>query len=461
MHKIRIQIFFSLLGCLLIVLLAACGSGNPPTANGTPTSSSTPGATATATSGSPKSTPTSSTGSGSTPATPDGGTTPVPTTQTSCPAAGTTRAAVMATLALGNHPNIVYIVNGPSGLGTLKRYDVTTGAKTEIVNLTGTYISEAQVSADGQWILFTSIVGKQAKLQLIRMDGQGLQTLYCPTTASNGADPASALDYAQWSINQRFVIFNSYTNQGAYLYLLNIQSGSVQREFSSNSSLAYPPATWLDNTRVYLHGPMIDMPSTAIYILDTSRGANQTASNLQLAYDANASGNGFCWSFDSSYDGTKLFTSTCGTTPNPNGPGISSMRGPGNISSRPATGGSATSIYNNPDLAVTAVRVISNSTLLFQIGNTSGTTSQNGLWKIGTNGSNAMRLTSTVGNINQYSQYTWSNVSRDGSLYVLQSYNPSTPASAMLFGSMNGGTPTTFASISDGTMLETVGWTTM
>src|SRR5712692_9409792 len=230
-HKIRIQIFFSLLGCLLIVLLAACGSGNPPTANGTPTSSSTPGATATATSGSPKSTPTSSTGSGSTPATPDGGTTPVPTTQTSCPAAGTTRAAVMATLALGNHPNIVYIVNGPSGLGTLKRYDVTTGAKTEIVNLANTTISEAQVSADGQWILFTTIVGKQAKLQLIRMDGQGLQTLYCPTTASNGADPASALDYAQWSINQRFVIFNSYTNQGAYLYLLNIQSGSVQREF--------------------------------------------------------------------------------------------------------------------------------------------------------------------------------------------------------------------------------------
>ena len=366
----------------------------------------------------------------------------------------------MAALALGSHPNIVYIVNGPTHLGTLKRYDVTTGAKTEIVNLANTNISSAQLSADGQWILFVAISGRQAKLQLIRVDGQGLQTLLCATAASNGADPTSAIDHAQWATNQKLIIFNSYTTQGVNLYLLNVQSGSVQREFSSGSSFAYEPATWLDNTRVYLFGPTIDAPSSQLYILDTSRGPNQTVNDLHVAYNANGT-NPSCWSFDSSYDSSKLFTSTCFTTPNPNGPGIGSMQGPSDISSQPASGGSSTFVYQNQTLAITTVRDISNSTLLFLGANTNSSTNQNGLWKIGTNGSNPVRLTSAPGALNQFSQFPWSNVSRDGSMYVMQSYNSSSHISAMFFGPLNGGSPTTFASISDGTILNTVGWTTI
>ena len=102
----------------------------------------------------------------------------------------------MPTLALGNHQNIVYIVNEFQAqtptFGTLKRLDIKTGAKTEIVKIAGISISDAQVSADGQWILFVSVTTNQDKLQLVRMDGQGLQTLYCASPASNGANPASA-----------------------------------------------------------------------------------------------------------------------------------------------------------------------------------------------------------------------------------------------------------------------------
>jgi hypothetical protein len=161
------QIIPLLLGSALLLLLAACGSSGGTTTSSTPTvvqstTTTTPGGH----------TPTTSS------STPTGGTVPVPPTQASCLAAGTARAAVTARLALGSHPNIVYIVNGPTHLGTLKRYDVTTGAKTEIANLSNTNISEAQLSADGQWILFVAISGTQAKLQMIRMDGQGLQTLY-------------------------------------------------------------------------------------------------------------------------------------------------------------------------------------------------------------------------------------------------------------------------------------------
>jgi hypothetical protein len=35
------------------------------------------------------------------------------------------------------------------------------------------------------------------------------------------------------------------------------------------------------------------------------------------------------------------------------------------------------------------------------------------------------------------------------------------PTYSLFFGPLNGGTATSFASISDGTQLETVGWTTM
>ncbi len=83
------------------------------------------------------------------------------------------RAAELPSLALGTHQNIVYSVdefrrniggvNSPT-VGTLKRYDVATGLKTEIVKISGVDIRDAQVSADGQWLLFVAIAGTQAKL---------------------------------------------------------------------------------------------------------------------------------------------------------------------------------------------------------------------------------------------------------------------------------------------------------
>src|SRR5574340_133430 len=114
----------------LICLLAACGSN--PTGGTTPTvtTGNTPATT-------------------STPATPVSvsptrvTTQPVPPTQTSCPAAGKARAAVTAPLSLGSHQNIVYLVKefqGSSVTSTLKRYDVATGSKTEIVKLPGMVI---------------------------------------------------------------------------------------------------------------------------------------------------------------------------------------------------------------------------------------------------------------------------------------------------------------------------------
>src|SRR6516225_8182898 len=155
------SVLSTILGCCLIFLLAACGSGGSTNGTPTPTSGNAPAQTIT---------PTTAT------------TVPVPPTQTSCPPAGTARAWVTANLVLGKNQNIVYIVNEfptKSVIGTLKRYDLATGKKTEIIKLPNVSISETAISSDGQWILFVSLVGQQDELQMVRMDGQGLQTLFC------------------------------------------------------------------------------------------------------------------------------------------------------------------------------------------------------------------------------------------------------------------------------------------
>jgi eukaryotic-like serine/threonine-protein kinase len=94
--------------------------------------------------------------------------------------------------------------------------------------------------------------------------------------------------------------------------------------------------------------------------------------------------------------------------------------------------------------------------------------SHNGLWKMNMDGTGLTRLTSDYtqqwSDLNTSSNSFWSNVSRDGSNYVLQTntiqVEPAT--TTLLYGSLNGGTPTAFASTSsDMTTLAIVGWTTM
>ncbi len=455
-----ITCIFSSLSLCLLLLLAACGSsptgqgGQTPT-GGTPTSGATPGVTATEGGGNPPIatltvTPT---------------TVPVPPTQTSCPAMGTARAAVFASLALGSHMNVVYIVNEFSGttstFGTLKRLDVSTGSKTEVIRLASTYINSAQLSADGQWILFVALVNNQARLQMIRMDGKGLQTLYC-ANPSNGAFAGSAIDAPQWTSNLKLVAFNN----GRNIVLLNMQSGTLTTEFvAPQVSAAFLPATWLDATRLYVRELQADEASFTMYLLDSRKGANQTIGSLTPIYDANSGCQ--CGDFDSSYDGQHLFISSYITGPGTAGPGFGSVHGPGTISVRPASGGASSTIFTSQGMAFTTIRVINQNTLLLLVENrgTNVDRSKNGLWEMHTDGSGLTQLSNQAGaangadNLNVYNQYPWSNVSRDGSLYALQ-YTNGTQI-VLSYASLSGGSQTVFANIADGTQLTIVGWTTL
>lgn len=376
----------------------------------------------------------------------------VPPTLTTCPSAGTARAAVLAPLVLGSQQNLVYTVNEFNPLqGTVKRRQVGSAHGVEIVKIPNVTISEAQVSQDGQWVLFSAMLGKQYQIRMVRVDGQGLQTLYC-------APAGSIILNSQWSFNQQSVIFDVGPG-GAIptMYLMSVANGTVQPELIPQGKIGYLPRTWLDATHIYLtnFSPQTQGATTQnLYLLDTQKGVKQQDSDLQQVVTNTL----YCTSFDTSYDVKSLYSSTCsgdGTVGN-------GYNGPSSITIQDVRGGASRTVFSSTTLAVTMVRAISPTALILMVGNTAGDTSKNGLWKINTDGTGLTRLSTDTGDAQSlcpYSQYAWSNTSPDHSFYALQSYQQNTHTYGMYYGSLNGGAPNQFADISDGTQLFLAGWT--
>jgi eukaryotic-like serine/threonine-protein kinase len=440
--------FLSLVCCSLVLFLPACGfrttpttaSRTPTTVSRTPTTGVTPSLSPTV-SVSPQPLP------------PD------------CPPAGKGRVAMMPPMTLGGHQNIVYIVDERQGntptFGTLKRYDVTTGSKTEIIKIAKVSIYDAQISTDGQWILFVAASSAADKLQIIRVDGQDLQTLYC-------APQAPGTFYSpDWSPDERLVSFvGPYPGQLAGIYILNLQSGSVQLEAGPFNMLN---SAWLDNTHLYMMPAGVDARTDAVYMLDLSRGANQPSSNglVQVFQQAPPYHGYGCVDYDT-YGGSKLLISQCTADYAPGSSGIGKQQGPSSIGVQLPPDASLHSIFTSPTLAITMVRAISSSTLLLLVDNFSGVynhsvdTSQNGLWKINMDGSGLARLTARLPSqyapfLDPFCAFTrtpWANGSRDGSMYAIEVYN--NQSNSLLFGSLSGGPLIT---LPDSAGL--VGWTTM
>lgn len=385
----------------------------------------------------------------------------VPATTTACPTTGTARAATLAPLALGNNQNLLYIVNegtftNPT-FGTVKRRDITATMGdpntkgVEISKMANTYVSEAQVGQDGRWVLFTVKTAGQYQLRMVRVDGQGLQTLYCAPTRG-------VIGNTQWSYDQKFAVF-TLTTTAATVYLLNLTNGQVQPEVLPETNKGYIARTWLDNNRIYLVSitPNANAPATGIYVLDIRKGANQHSSDLQPIVTSSQ----LCTSFDTNYTSTQLIISTC-TTPQAAGPGAAA--GPSTVTVQPATGGTAKTILTDAKDAIVTLRTISQTTVLVLIQNTSADRGRNGLWKVNADGSNPSQLSTDANNTQslcRFSQYTWSNISLDGKLYAFEGYDPTTQVYSLAFGPLDGSAqPTEFASIK-GTQLFTAGWTTL
>src|SRR5579863_2161323 len=86
-------------------------------------------------------------------------TTPPPPVE-AYPPADTPFSVTMPTLTLGTHQNLVYYSESYSTrtdfVGILSRYDTTTHKAVIILKLSNVSVQDAQVSSDGQWILFVA-----------------------------------------------------------------------------------------------------------------------------------------------------------------------------------------------------------------------------------------------------------------------------------------------------------------
>ena len=391
-------------------------------------------------------------------------------------------------LVLGHHQNLVF----STGIN-LQRYDTTTGKVTTVVQFNAGTISEAQISADGVWILFINQIGGQSAIQMVRMDGQGLQTLHC-------APAGQSIFNLSWSPDQQLVAFDEGTdffNNGraaisgaANTYLLQLNTGRLQTILiqplsPANSNAPTPPLVsgywplyWIDNTRLfmreYIRCCSADDPLAArLYLLNTSQGPNQQVSNMHLFTRLDG---GSFEGITLSPNRGKLFLSHCSC-------GFPAGTGPSNITEQSPAGESARTIYTDTTSAITSMVILNQSALLVLVESYDNAdaivnvdTGQNGLWRINTDGSGWTRLTADYSNqqtsLNTATQYPWANISRDGTTYVAQTTTMDSESidihSTLYLGSVQGGTtksiysgPITNPTDNPLSTLSVVGWTTM
>ena len=343
----------------------------------------------------------------------------------------------MPSLQSGTRANIVYFKNQSNADGwpaaVFYRYDVQTASATMIAVEKQVIVLDAQLSRDGQWILFTAQLGHQTMFQLVRIDGKQLQTLYCaaPGTRIITQGLKGTTSPTQWSPDAKHLVFlQGASMASSKMLLLTLASGSLQTLLAG--PVQYQPRTWMDNARIYVsNGPVAP---AAMLILDT----RNVAKGLQLVVPVGDSS----WDFDSTYDATMLYVTRYDGSPRVVAPGIFCQ-----IEAQPATQQAGKLIFNSKTMLVVSVRVIGygSSALLLSVANSTGDTSHNGLWKINVDGTGLTRLTSTTSTLNQFTQYPWSNFSRDGKLYTVSNS----------YGSLSGGKLTQFAS-ADAVL---IGWT--
>jgi hypothetical protein len=404
-----------------------------------------------------------------------------------CPPQATARAAIMPHLTAGNHPNIVYVSqSGDSSI--LRRYDVSTGSTQTILSTNGTEtITEANISPDGQWVLLVALLQNQLAIQLVRIDGQHLQTLYC-------APAQMDMDAALLSPNQHFLVFDQVEDENiSTLYLLNLTTGQLHTElsplqpgypdlaqaqsqtttlsmlsslsfsdkttdnrktssftpWSSKHYLIYIPMKWYNNS-VYLIGTVRAtgaIPHQLALLRDINEDVTEQASNLQLI-TAPFADNG-CQDYDVTPDNQQLVCSAYTLL----GPVT-----PSTIMMRPMTGTTFHSIYSEPMGGRIVARVLSNSTLIFIQYQRTGPPS---LWKINIDSSGLTQLLSTSSSDMDlsfaYASYLpWSITSPNSNLYALIVANLANSTQSLIFGSLSGGAVKTAASNSNSIVLS--GW---
>jgi hypothetical protein len=381
-----------------------------------------------------------------------------PTVATTCPAAGTVRQAVMPPLTLGHDANILYVyeLGSPNvSKSIIRRYDTVTGRTTNVLS-TNDQIDAARISNDGQWVLFTSYIGQENTVQLVRIDGHFQQTLFC-------LDPSKSIYSMAWSPDQKRVLVNlviagtnSQPPNPLEIALLDIGSGRFQTVLKQPENIS--TMIWVNNTTALLNNSGVGPGDygSAPLILDLAKGLPQQASTLHQLVPAFA-----CGDYAPGTDGNAVLIAQCSLD------GVAKPH-PGTITIQSINGGSARTVFSEKNIEYFEIRPISSTEMLFFVSNEFANVGINGVWKVNTDGTHLTRLLAiTQQNLLEdfgYAGSTWSTISRDGKMYsLLQTDATHQPVkTSLLLGSVNGGTLTSFASVSSNqASLSIIGWTTM
>ena len=423
--------------------------------------------------------------------------TPTPTTgQTeaaqTCPPVGSGRAAVMPPMTVGNHASVVFLAL-QSANTLLQQYDVTTGATKTILQIQQTNpVLGANISPDGQWVLFGALLQGQWAIQLVRMDGQQLQTLYCAPqqdtvdslvlspdqhylvfTQVNADETESMLNLLDMrtgklqtelsTLQPNYPVFGQYAAQGSSQLLSSLFSRTTKagddmkaQPFNPSGSKQFPmyvPVKWATNSSVYLLGGLVASPSPPpqlVLLRDITKDVSQQGSNVRPVMVTPEGNN--CQDIDVTADNRQIVCSAYTQF----GP-----VGPSSILLQPATGGAFHAIYRNPAGGALNARALSNpSIIIFTL---SRAKEPPALFKVNSDGSGLSQLMAgstpqTLLNL-AASYLPWSNASRDSTLYALQLYDLTVSKETLVYGHMSGGAPVAFASSTAGNGLNIVGWT--
>lgn len=394
--------------------------------------------------------------------------TPVPPVLTSCPATGTARAAIMPPLPVGSHQAVLYTSNSTPTLNgnstsILRRYDPLTGQQADVFKITVPVkllnnqeltdaIEDMGTSDNGQWIVFkTAIEGKEA-IQMVRSDGQELQTLYCTTMDKDLGDTFSLSPDTKYLAFDEFPI-SSLNNQN--LVVVDLTTGTLHVAATANSDASgfYEPIKWQDNTSLYVSYSRVGVDYTRnrrqVYLLPD---VTQSSSLQQITIPTIAgASNDMCKDIDFSPDTTQLLVSDCTATINQD----IIYSGPSTIETIPLAGGTPHIIYTSQSPIIFA-RFITNTTIWFSL-NDGLNGSQNSMWKINSDGSGLTRLTTQSVRFELHGYSSTMHVSHDNSWFAFVNsayFGPST----LIFGSMDGSSSHTISVDGDNDAL--VGWTT-
>lgn len=392
--------------------------------------------------------------------------TPIPPVYTSCPAIGTARAAVMPPLPAGGHQSVLYAsdsLNGSNRTDVLSRYDVVTGQKTTELTLTipgtlqnnqGTPLPflDARISDDGQWIAFQTAVEGREAIQLVRSDGQELQTLYCTTTDKELWGTLS------FSPDTKYLTFGELpidTAGNNNLVLLNLATGKLHVIATLNNqkdSGMYDPIKWRDNDSIYVNHSLDGVGDTRNrhqeYLLSnvTQNPSLQQINIPTIAGDSND----MCKDFDYSPDNTQLLVSDC-----PEGPrGGPTPTGVTTIETVPLVGGTPHVVHVSQHM-INYARFITNTSIWFCVADSA--VADSGVWKMNTDGTGLTQLASQGCFFQDFAYASNINISPDGSQFVFLEGIVSNSTS-FITGSMNGGSSRTFT-VPGGASL--VGWATI